>query len=352
MHELFTKEYSPELGYTSSHGPGDPPPFNALYLVTSRRGHKYDAAKNLLIGSGYGDIPIGSAYPNLYEETDYNSCSGAPHIVAAIKILQRVGGNWKSMFKGQFQIEEPTYPEGVSLMMASDVMLDTPADSRSKARWETHNKPPPESTPEEIYARLVDTFCVNPFFGVSGYLPFLEARIRVGLAAFCLEHERGVAGVKEHFIHFTPLTEDELFLYVYGVRRADALGRTASVAHFHELFYYEVLTEKEQERLMNGIPVDVLGHSNLGWQWEHPIVRRHVQSVDGVNRVDDVYIEKMRRFFESIKGAPRQLSKLVKDAFRFSQSKSRGNLTPDVAQVVSHFSQIDTAGTWDTWYPR
>lgn len=279
---------------------------NAIILCTKPGSTKHTGIVNHLATSKFGDTPIIPMTPHRVAETEFNHYTTRAHIVAAMKTLQApqdpgpmllhtIGASTTALMMNQ----EP-------VIVATDVMLDIKHRGHT---WLAHNKPDPASSRDDLFAMLMSMISpVNA--GISG---LIDARLRVGAAALCVDSKRGIAGTTETFITFNPLEPNVIQQY------------------------------------LNQYSTSELPQTNAAIRWEHPIFRSRMHSINGIPIDDPAFADEFDILVRQAQGALPEIGDLLTQANRFRRSGATGQLH-EVTSVAREIFPQQEVGRWGVWY--
>ncbi|GEM_PF-2973251 len=279
---------------------------SAIILCTKPGSVKHTEIVSNLAVSEFGHAPVIPMTPHKVAETEFNHFTTRAHLVAAIKTLlaPEDPGPMVQHTTGDNTIFQIGGREPV--IVANDVMLDIRPRG---GMWLTYNKPDPTYSRDEILAML--TSMVSPTNAdLSGTI---DARIRVGAAAFCRGSKRGIAGTTKRFIAFEPLDTELIKQY------------------------------------MNDYPTPELLKTNAALRWEHPILKSRIRSINETQVGDPGFPNELDVLLRQAQGSLPEIGSLLTQVNRFRLSGATGQLH-EVPTVARNVLPSQDVGSWGIWY--
>lgn len=279
---------------------------NAIIVCTKPGSRKHTGILANLAASKFENAPVIPMTPHHVAETDFNHFTTRADLVAAMKTLQAPQDPRPMVHHATGDHTIFQIGDGESVIVANDVMLDI---RRKDDRWLAHNKPDALSSRGDIFTML--TSMVSPVN--AGLSSTIDARIRVGAAAFCANSRRGIAGTTEKFMTLEPLDTNTIRLY------------------------------------MSNYPISDLLNTNAGLRWEDPILSSRIRSINGIPIDDPRFSDELSLLLRQAQGSLPEIDDLLTQANRFRLSGATGQLH-EVTSVARDVLPKRDAGSWGVWY--
>ena len=279
---------------------------NAIIVCTKPGSRKHTGIVANLAASKFENAPVIPMTPHHVAETNFNHFTTRADLVAAMKTLQAPQDPRPMVHHATGDDTIFQIGDGESVIVANDVMLDI---RRRDDRWLAHNKPDALWSRDDIFAML--TSMISPVN--AGLSSTIDARLRVGAAAFCANSKRGIAGTNEKFMTLEPLDTNTIRQY------------------------------------MSNYPTPDLLNTNAALRWEDPILSSRICSINGIPIDDPRFSDELSLLVRQAQGSLPEIGDLLTQMNRFRLSGATGQLH-EVTSVARGVLPRQDVGSWGIWY--
>lgn len=142
-------------------------------------------------------------------------------------------------------------------------------------------------------------------------------RVKSGLAVFGKTSKtkgRGITFAQETRFQTTPFSKQELELYVYGLAGENNTYPDYLKEELLGLVEQELIAEDEVETYAQGLNLQEINQTSGGFRWPYPIFLRHVRKIDGIEKGQEGFQQKLFALFNTLIGAPPESTALLQTA--------------------------------------